>query len=142
VTIEQASAADLEEVSSWRYEPPYDFYDGDLDPPLNPERWFFEHDDDGRASGFFYYEQKGETLEYGLGLRPDLAGRGLGFDFFQRGLQFGRARFRPRQVRLYVAAFNERAITVYERAGFRETGRHVRSFPKFGDVVFVEMDEQ
>jgi ribosomal-protein-alanine N-acetyltransferase len=141
VTIEPASAADLEELSSWRYEPPYDFYDGDLDPPLNPERWFVEHDD-GRVSGFFYYEQKGETLEYGLGLRPDLAGRGLGFDFFRRGLEFARARFRPKRVRLYVAAFNERAITVYERAGFRETGRHIRSFPKFGDVEFVEMDEQ
>jgi ribosomal-protein-alanine N-acetyltransferase len=142
VTIEQASAADLEELSSWQYEPPYDFYDGDLDPPLNPERFFFEHDEDGRASGFFYYEQKGETLDYGLGLRPDLAGRGLGLEFFRRGLEFGRERFRPKNVRLYVAEFNERAIKVYERAGFRETGRHVRSFPKFGDVVFVEMDEE
>ena len=142
MTIEPASAADLDEMSSWRYEPPYDFYDGDLDPPLNPERWFFEHGEDGRVSGFFYYEQKGDTLEYGLGLRPDLAGRGLGGDFFRRGLEFGRARFRPKRVRLYVAAFNERAIKVYERAGFRETGRHVRSFPRFGDVEFVEMDEQ
>ena len=142
MTIEQASPADLEELASWRYEPPFDFYDGDLEPPLNPERFFVEHDDDGAVSGFFYYEQKGDTLDYGLGLRPDLAGRGLGLDFFRRGLDYGRERFRPKRVRLYVAAFNERAISVYERAGFRETGRHMRSFPKFGDVEFVEMDEE
>jgi RimJ/RimL family protein N-acetyltransferase len=142
VTIEQASPADLEELSSWRYEPPFDLYDGDLEPPLNPERFFVEHDGGGRVSGFFYYEQKGDTLDYGLGLRPDLAGRGLGLEFFRRGLEFGRDRFRPKSVRLYVAAFNERAIRVYERAGFRETGRHMRSFPKFGDVEFVEMDEE
>jgi RimJ/RimL family protein N-acetyltransferase len=42
---------------------------------------------------------------------------------------------------LNVAAFNERAITVYGRAGFRETGRHVRSFDRWGDVEFVEMEE-
>jgi RimJ/RimL family protein N-acetyltransferase len=142
VTIEQASSEDLAEVASWRYEPPYDFYDGDLDPPLNPERWYVEHDENGRVSGFFYFEQKGETLDYGLGLRPDLAGRGLGLVFFRRGLEFGRDRFRPNHIRLYVAAFNQRAIKVYERAGFRETGRHMRSFPKFGDVEFVEMDEE
>jgi RimJ/RimL family protein N-acetyltransferase len=140
--ISQATPADLEEMAAWRYEPPYDFYDGDLEPPLNPERWFVEHDEDGRIFGFFYYEEKGDTLDYGLGLRPDLVGRGLGLEFFRRGLEFGRARFRPKQVRLYVAAFNERAISVYESAGFRETGRHMRSFPKFGDVEFVEMDEQ
>ena len=141
MTIRQATAADLEELTAWRYEPPYELYDGDLDPPLNPERWFVEHDKEGRVSGFHYYEPKGETLEYGLGLRPDLAGRGLGLEFFRRGVEFGRARFRPERMRLYVAAFNERAIKVYERAGFRETGRHIRTFPRFGDVEFVEMDE-
>ena len=40
-----------------------------------------------------------------------------------------------------MAAFNERAIKVYERAGFRITGRHVRVFARWGDVEFVEMEE-
>jgi hypothetical protein len=30
---------------------------------------------------------------------------------------------------------------VYEQAGFRETGRHVRTFARWGDLEFVEMEE-
>jgi [ribosomal protein S18]-alanine N-acetyltransferase len=133
---------DFAELATWRYEAPYDFYDGDVEPVLNPERVFAARSDDGDMIGFLYFEQKDDVLEYGLGLRPDLTGRGLGLDFFRAGLEFGRDRYRPALVRLYVAAFNARAIKVYERAGFRETGRHVRTFARFGDVEFVNMEEQ
>ncbi len=139
--IEPADERAFADLEAWRYEPPYDFYDGDEEPVKNPERFFVVRDDSGKVFGFYYFEQKGDVLEYGLGLRPDLTGRALGLDFFRAGLEFGRERYAPRQIRLYVAAFNERAIRVYERAGFRETGRHVRNFVKWGDVEFVEMDE-
>ena len=129
-------------MESWRYEPPYDFYDGDVDPVLNPERFYAALDEDGALVGNFYFEEKGDALEVGLGLRPDLVGRGLGLEFVRAGIAFGRKRFRPARVTLNVASFNERAITVYERAGFRTTGRHVRSFERFGDVEFLEMAEQ
>ncbi len=140
--IELASPEAMAEIEGWAYEPPYDFYDGKHEPVRNPERFFSARDHDGSLVGFYYFELKGPILEYGLGLRPDLTGRGHGLDFVRAGLEFGRKRFRPEQIVLAVAAFNERAIAVYERAGFAETGRHVRSFPEFGDVEFVDMKEQ
>lgn len=141
LTIEPATPETFAELNAWRYEPPYDFYDGDADPVLNPERYYRAVDEDGMLVGFYYFEEKGDALEIGLGLRPDLTGRGLGGEFFRVGLEFGRARYRPARVILNVAAFNERAIRVYERAGFRETGRHVRTFTRWGEVQFVEMEE-
>jgi RimJ/RimL family protein N-acetyltransferase len=128
-------------MASWRYEPPYDLYDGDQDPVLNPERFYGAVGDDGTLIGFYYLDEKGKAVEIGLGLRPDLTGRGLGAEFFQVGLDFAKARFPGHPIILNVAAFNERAIKVYERAGFRETGRHVRHFDRSGDVEFVEMEE-
>jgi len=82
------------------------------------------------------------VLEYGLGLGPELTGKRECREVVRAGLGFGRERFAPRQIVLNVAAFNERAIRVYERLGFRETGRHVRRSERFGGVEFVEMEEQ
>ena len=98
-------------------------------------------DEAGALVGNFYFEQKGDALEVGLGLRPDLTGRGLGLEFLLAGIDFGRRRFGVSRVILNVAAFNERAITVYERAGFRETGRHTRRFDRWGEVEFVDMEQ-
>ncbi len=142
LTIRQASETTVRSIEAWRYDPPYDFYNGDEDPVLDPERFYEAIDEEGQLVGNFYFEEKGDALEIGLGLRPELTGRGLGLAFLRAGVEYGRERFRPARVILNVAAFNERAIKVYERAGFRETGRHVRSFDRWGDVEFIEMEEQ
>jgi [ribosomal protein S18]-alanine N-acetyltransferase len=130
------------ELATYEYEPPYDFYDGDAEPVLNPERYFAVLDDDGELVGHYYFEPHGDVLDYGLGLRPGLVGRGHGLEFFRVGLEFGRSLYAPKTIQLHVAAFNVRAITVYERAGFREVSRHVRHSPRFGDVEFITMVEQ
>ena len=140
LTIRPASAETFAAMAHWRYEPPYDFYDGDVDPVLNPERFYEALDDAETLVGNFYFEEKGDALEIGLGLRPDLTGRGLGLEFVRSALEFGRESFQSVKIVLNVAAFNRRAIVVYERAGFREMGRHVRRFERFGDVEFVEME--
>jgi RimJ/RimL family protein N-acetyltransferase len=137
--IREPSAETHRALAGWRYPPPYDFYDGDVDPVLNPERYFEARDEDGDLVGFYYFEPKPPDLDYGLGLRPDLAGRGLGLDFFLAGLAFARNRYHPRRVFLHVAAFNDRARRVYERAGFRVVSSHVRTFERFGEVPFLTM---
>ena len=139
--IEPASPEALADIATWAYEPPYDFYDGRHEPVRDPARYFAALDEGGSLVGHYYFELRDGVLQYGLGLRPELTGRGHGLEFFRVGLEFGRERFRPERIVLAVAAFNERAITVYERAGFRITGRHVRSFPEFGEVEFVDMEE-
>ena len=92
-------------MESWRYEPPYDFYDGDVDPVLNPERFYEALDEEGLLVGNYYFEEKGDALEIGLGMRPDLTGRGLGLEFFRAGLDFAREQFRPESIILNVASF-------------------------------------
>jgi len=142
IRIAQATENDLAEFATWRDEPPYDFYDGDAEPVKNPERFFAARHDESELVGFNYFEEKGDVREYELGLCPELTGKGQGRKFVRAGLAFGRGRFAPRQIVLNVAASNERAIRVYERVGFRETGRHIRRSERFGGVEFVEMEEQ
>jgi RimJ/RimL family protein N-acetyltransferase len=108
----------------------------------NPERFFEARDDRGDTIGFYYFEPKPPNLDYGLGLRPDLTGQGLGLEFFLAGLGFAHERYRPEQVFLHVAAFNERARRVYERAGFRVVSSHVRTFERFGEVPFITMAKE
>jgi [ribosomal protein S18]-alanine N-acetyltransferase len=140
--IEELTEEGHLEMRSWRYPAPFDFYDGDVDEPESPERYFATLDESGELVGFYYFEEKPPDLDYGLGLRPDLVGRGLGLDFFLRGLEFARDRYRPRRVFLHVAKFNERARKVYERAGFEVVSRHVRTFERFGEVPFLTMAER
>ena len=142
VKITPLRAAEAAVLDAWRYEPPYDFYDGEDEPVQNPERFFVVRDDAGDLVGFYYFDEREDAVEIGLGLRPNLTGRGLGLQFFRDGVAFARRTFRQERVVLNVAAFNERAIKVYERAGFHETGRHVRRFERWGEVEFVEMEER
>lgn len=139
IEITPASAEAFELMAAWRYQPPYDFYDGDADPVLNPERFYEARDESERMIGFYYFEPKPPDLDYGLGLRPDLTGQGLGPEFFRAGLDFARERYRPQRVYLHVADFNERARRVYERAGFSVVSSHVRTFGRFGEVPFLTM---
>lgn len=88
--------------------------------------------------GLFTFTQRGQDCEIGLALRPDLAGHGQGRAFVEAGMQFARTRFAPATFSLLVAAFNQRAITVYERAGFQKVRRRLR-FTHHGPVMHWEM---
>lgn len=140
--IEPADDGMFRERAGWRYPPPYDFYNDDGEPVKNPERFLAVRDDDDSLIGFYYFEKDRDALFYGLGLRPDLTGRGFGESFVRVGLDHVRARYGPRRVVLDVAAFNQRAIRVYRRVGFVETGRHTETFDHHGEVEFIDMERR
>ena len=134
--------ADAKAVAGWRYPGEYAFYDWPNDPDdlaelLDPAEWgrrYFAADAEGALAGFFVFKPHEGGTEIGLGLRPDLTGRGLGARFLEAGLRFAAAE----RYTLSVAAFNQRAITVYERAGFVVTERFLHR-TNGADHEFVRM---
>jgi ribosomal-protein-alanine N-acetyltransferase len=122
----------------WHYEAPYSFYDhpdpGDIKGFIDPENHYYSiRDENGDLVGFCCYGIDARVpggdyadaglLDVGLGMRPDLTGRGLGPGFLAAILDFGKVTFTPDDFRLTVASFNQRAIRTYEKAGFRASQR-------------------
>jgi RimJ/RimL family protein N-acetyltransferase len=145
-------------IRQWRYDGPYAAYNaendaGDVSEELDRRSpYVAARDETDSLVGFFSFGTSAEVSEHaepalygpdrsiavGLGLRPDLTGRGLGLSFVEAGLAFAREHYAPASFRLYVLSWNERAIRVYERAGFTQ----VRVFTQrnmHGENEFVEM---
>lgn len=143
---------EAKEIVQWVYPEPYSFYNFEDSEEVMQEfldgTYFSARDEAHQLIGFFcfgknaqipvgraagIYEGEG-VWDIGLGMKPELTGRGLGRAFLQKGIDFAMQRFAPRQLRLSVAAFNKRAIKLYASAGFREVG----SFPR-KEVTFLVM---
>lgn len=155
------TSADARELHTWQYEGDYAVYspepqpDGGVDPGLLDARspYYVARDSAGAMIGFacfgsaacvqdalpvtLYPHQPG-VLPIGLGLRPDLTGRGLGVPFVHAILAFARQQFAPRMFALYVLNWNVRALLVYARAGFEQVGT-VAVASAVGPLLYIEM---
>ena len=131
MTIEQMRQSEAVEIADrWKYDGEYAFYDMTADPedyreittPALRDGRYYSVFSGGELTGFFCAEQEGADVEIGLGLRPDLTGRGRGGAFLEEILRFVRENYSFEKIELDVASFNQRAVKVYERAGFVKTG--------------------
>jgi RimJ/RimL family protein N-acetyltransferase len=123
-----------EDISTWRYEAPYDVYDmvgTDPEELLEPEVGYHAVIAGDRLIGFRSFGPDGQVpgwdyddsaLDTGGGLRPELTGHGLGRSAITAGLAFGRERFAPAAFRVTVAAFNTRALRTVKSLGFERVG--------------------
>lgn len=134
--LKPITADDAQAISRWRYGGPYSVYDGDptsVESLLEPRfRYHSVYDERGELAGYFCFGEDARVstgrrlgiyerepaLDVGLGMSPNLTGRGLGEDFVRAGLRFAKETYSPPAFRLTVATFNRRAISVYERVGF------------------------
>ena len=136
------------EVAMWHYEPPYDFYDLASDPhdaaemrdPAHAAHYRAVLTEGGLLEAFWYFDWHGDVVEVGIGLRPELTGRGLGESFLRAQLDYATSRWRPATFRLFVATWNERAIRLHERHGFHEISRETRRFELVGTHEFIRME--
>lgn len=131
----------------WRYAPPYDGYNAALAPGSAEEAeavsrcldpalrfvalhsggaliGFASFGEDGRVTGGAYEE---DALDIGLGLRPDLTGRGIGARVIARVIEHALMTWQPAALRVTIAAFNTRAQRAWARAGFVERSQFVTS---------------
>ena len=122
------------EIAGWTYPGEYAIYSFTRDEETLRElldgSYFTRLSDDGELTGYYCFGASAripaaeedayvaDLLDVGLGMRPDLCGKGGGAAFLAEGLDFARTRFGVADFRLTVAAFNLRAIRAYEKAGF------------------------
>lgn len=135
----------------WKYEEPYSFYDATADEedyqelidPLQRGNHYYEMRRNGELVGYFVLlTDDSNTVEIGLGLRPDLTGRGLGQTFINEILDYAMLKFpNTSKVELSVAAFNQRAIKTYLTAGFKES-HHFLQHTNGETYDFIKMEKK
>ncbi|WP_404353931.1 GNAT family N-acetyltransferase [Exiguobacterium aurantiacum] len=135
---------------TWHYEGDYAFYNmaadkDDLAEFIDAEQRgqsVFAITFDSELVGFVSVAQTdAETVDIGLGMKPDLTGNGRGRMFVTSILDFVKATYSSHRITLSVAAFNVRAIRVYEACGFTRTGSFQQ--PTNGSTfTFIQMERQ
>jgi [ribosomal protein S18]-alanine N-acetyltransferase len=132
--IRPLTEADALEVIGWRYDGPYAAYDpppGALQSLTDPSNRFFAVDGDTcRLVGFCCLGAHAKipgcgcdtdepgVIDVGVGLRPDMTGRGLGRAFVAAIVHFAAERFTPTRLRAAIVESNRRSIRVFEASGF------------------------
>jgi [ribosomal protein S18]-alanine N-acetyltransferase len=122
-------------VLGWRYpgmpllsEPDDEEFETDVTALIRPDyHYYAAHDETGRLVGFCCFGADAQVpggdyalpaLDIGLGLHPDLTGRGLAHSFLEKILAHGAGLFDPDFFRATVAAVNHRSLHLFEGAGF------------------------
>ena len=125
------------DILNWHYDPPYDLYNNQVTADaiyeLMNEGYTAVKDETGTLIGFYCSGQSAQVpagrmlgaytepaIDIGIGMHPELTGKGNGYLFFSFVLNELTALDSHSIFRLTVAGFNKRAIKLYEKMGFRE----------------------
>jgi len=120
---------DAKDISTWKYEGIYSFYNNDKTEAKrkwasnihNEENTFVMYNEKNELIGncSFNYDCDDKVFMFGVQMRPSLTGKGLGTKVVETILNFGKETYKFNELDLLVAKFNRRAITIYERLGFK-----------------------
>jgi len=91
--------------------------------------------------GFVSFTFDGADCRLALGLHPEVMGKGIGESFVSACIEYARNNHKMinDKLKLLVACFNQRAIRVYQRVGFKIT-RELERETHIGLLNFIEME--
>ncbi|WP_305121091.1 GNAT family N-acetyltransferase [Saccharibacillus sp. JS10] len=128
---------EAEVVAGWRYEAPYDIY-GWMpweemkqlgiefgDPELRIQQYVSVYRSN-LLQGFAQLFPLEGTTRLGIGMKPDQCGQGMGVDFVKAVTTEALRRGPGQEIDLEVLTWNQRAIKVYQKAGFEITDLYER----------------
>ncbi|MFD1031619.1 N-acetyltransferase [Metaplanococcus flavidus] len=151
-TAEPMTNVAAAEILNWRYPYPYDFYNNEMTEESLIEfldgTYRAVRDENRNLFGFYCTGKSAQVpagrkvgaypegfIDFGLGMEPKETGRGKGnafFDFIRLEIH----ELQPEKpLRLTVAAFNERAIHLYENFSFVKDKEFKTDFAKFQTMV-------
>jgi RimJ/RimL family protein N-acetyltransferase len=150
--VHRISQQDAIHIASWQYESPYSLYNlSQVDIPVlldTNNQYFAVKDDDGltigyccfgkeaRVSGGEYSDLEQLVIDVGIGMHPEMIGKGLGMAFVDTVLRFASEEFNPGRFRASIAAFNKRSQKTFQKLGFIETHNFERDGDGMGFVQF------
>ena len=150
--IRPVTGADIRDFALWRHEAPYDVYD--ITHPVDEAVEYFLRpstgchviEAGGELAGFITFGADARVpgggysdvaLDIGLGIKPELTGRGHGGAYVEAVVAFARDTFSVTPLRVTIAAGNERAVRVWSGRGFKETQRFGSPETVMGSDQFV-----
>jgi L-amino acid N-acyltransferase YncA len=141
-------------ILKWHYLPPYDCYNFNANTSQEDLRYLLDRKNaffallnlQGQLEGYCSFGSDGQVLggcyttqalDIGMGIRPDLVGRGRGKFYAQAVARYGINLYSVEQLRVTVAQFNKRAQRVWQQLGFEQVEKFVKVGTKEEFVIMI-----
>lgn len=153
--IENMNKKMAKEILNWKYDVPYDFYNNENTDEAMKElldgSYYAVVDEFKELIGFFCIGENAQVpignrlgvytedlVDMGLGMNPNLVGKGNGFKFCTYIVKFIEEHHKRTSIRLTVTKFNQRAIHLYEKLGFVMENEFSTDFAEF--ITMIKKD--
>lgn len=118
------------DVSKWKYTDEYSIYNLPPWEEIKNNNFSLSREDKRKnfisfmnnneeLIGFINLLDEGDSVLFGIGIKPDYCGKGIGKEIIRLGLEECKNRYDDKPIVLEMRTFNIRAIKCYESQGFR-----------------------
>ncbi|WP_370832155.1 GNAT family N-acetyltransferase [Clostridium sp.] len=152
LTSHKLSEEQAREISNWKYTGEYSIYNlpswdkmiqenYSLTDNVKRERYIGYVNEDGELIGFVNLLDEGDTVFFGIGIKPNYCSKGVGKVITKMALIESQNRFPNKPIVLEVRTWNKRAVNCYKSQGFEivET-KQQQTYIGFGEFYIMRYE--